>query len=196
MTSVVNFKILGEANFSPIYAEIAKLRAAIASVERQSVGSLIGKEAMLSLKESEARFLRNISAIQGMKAETVALSTAVERNTKSLAQGKMATSQYLQAWKPNKGIIRELDQIAAAQARIRQSMILPSSKTGMAHVITDTEGLANSTLKAKIYTQALNTTMRDATTQLLNFGKNTQWAGRQLTAGRNNAYGRIWCCRC
>jgi len=184
MSTIIDFKLIANANFAPVYSELAKIRASMASLSQSTVTSGITKGMTAGLKAAEEQMLRNISGVKGFQTETVKLSSATDRLTKSLVQSKFTLGQYMSMWGKQKSIIPELNAIAEAQSRVAQSMVVPSAtRQGMAHVITAMNGMKNATLQTKIYQQALNTALRDGATSLINFGKNTQWAGRQLTAG-------------
>ncbi|NDB81491.1 MAG: phage tail tape measure protein, partial [Alphaproteobacteria bacterium] len=184
MSNLVDIKIVANANFAPVYAELGKLKAAMASLSSTAGTAGVSKNLAAGLKAAEVQMLKGVAATKAYSVETVALSSATDVLTKKLVQGKFHLGEYMKMWGNQKKIIPELNQIAQAQARVMQSLIIPSStREGMAHVVTSLKGMKNASLEAAIYQKALNSALHQGATSLINFGKNTQWAGRQLTAG-------------
>jgi TP901 family phage tail tape measure protein len=185
MAERINIEIVGSANFKPVYAEVDRLRASMATLSKQTIGTGFTSDTISKLKQAENGFLSTINSLRNFNVETVKLSTATDHLTEKLVRGKFSASEYFSMWKTgSKGTVDELEKIAAAQARVAQSTVLPSvTKQGYAQVITDTRGMADAAKQAEIYQSAYNKAMLDGSNKLINFGKNTQWAGRQLMVG-------------
>ena len=185
MVEQIPFVVTGKADFAPVYAQIEALRLKMIQLSNQTVGTGFSKEALAGMANAEASFLKTVKSTQALQLETVKLSSATDHLTSQLVKGKFASSDYFKMWKSGaQGVQPELEKIAKAQAKIAESSIIPSStRQGYAHIITDTQGIANATRVATIQQLAYNKAMIDASTRMLNFGKNVQWAGRQLTVG-------------
>ena len=185
MVEQIPFVVTGKADFAPVYAQIEALRLKMIQLSNQTVGTGFSKEALAGMANAEASFLKTIKSTQALQLETVKLSSATDHLTSQLVKGKFASSDYFKMWKSGaQGVQPELEKIAKAQAKIAESAVIPSStRQGYAHIITDTQGIANATRVATIQQLAYNKAMIDASTRMLNFGKNVQWAGRQLTVG-------------
>jgi TP901 family phage tail tape measure protein len=185
MVERIQFQIQGTANFAPVYAQIDKLKTSLTGLSKINIGTGFNQQTLAGLKNAETSFLKTVSSVQGLDVETVKLSTATDHLTYRLSRAKLTTEEYFNIWKNrSQQTLPLLGQIAAAQAKIAESAVIPSStREGMAHVITNMQGMASSSRMAAIQQQLYNTAMRDASTHLINFGKNTQWAGRQLMVG-------------
>ena len=184
MTQNINLNIVGTANFTPVYAEIGKLKTAMAGLQNTQIGKGFNAQLNAQLKSYEQDFLKVIESTKGFNVEQVKLADATDHLTTKLSRGQFNLGQYYSMFRRSQsGVVQELEQIAQAQAKISKSMVIPSQKGGYAQVITDMSGVADKIKTTEIYQKALNTAMMDGSTKLINFGKNTQWAGRQLTVG-------------
>ena len=184
MTQNINLNIVGTANFSPVFAEITKLKTAMTSLQNQQIGKGFNTQLSSQLKSYEQDFLKAAESTKRFQVEQVKLADATDHLTTKLSRGQFSLGEYYSMFKRSRtGVVQELEQIAQAQAKVARSFVIPSQKGGYAQVITDMSGVADKVKTAEIYQKALNTAMMDGTTKLINFGKNTQWAGRQLTVG-------------
>ena len=185
MNQRIDFEVVGNANFAAIYAQLEKLKVSIANVNNQSIGAGFTKELQAGLKNAESSFLTTVSSLRNMQVETVKVSDATAHLTEQFVKSRLSTSQYFDIWKNrSKETIPILNDIAQQQAKVANSFIVPSAaKAGYAQVITDMGSVAQKSMVAGIQQKAYNTAMMDASNKIINFGKNTQWAGRQLTVG-------------
>ena len=184
MTQNINLNIVGTANFTPVYAEIGKLKTVMTGLQNTQIGKGFNAQLNTQLRSYEQDFLKVIESTKGFNVEQVKLADATDHLTTKLSRGQFNLGEYYSMFKRSRtGVVQELEQIAQAQAKISKSMVIPSQKGGYAQVITDMSGVADKIKTTEIYQKALNTAMMDGSTKLINFGKNTQWAGRQLTVG-------------
>ena len=143
------------------------------------------------------------SLIQGAQASgqfstrIVPMTTAVDGFTRALDRNKLSLGQYTryagsQIPGMRRMFVREFDLISkVAESRVKklatQYVALGDAAGGMgkALALTPTQlnqfssGAAIATERARIFNQLL----KQGSTSLLNWGKNTQWAGRQLMVG-------------
>lgn len=122
------------------------------------------------------------------RAETVRMQTAAGALDSTLRRGSATLGQFFSAKFNRSGAMAaEVTALASERVRTLQTQFVATSKAanGMQ------EGLAIRPLAAfssqsSIATErmrVMNNMFRQGTTQLLNFGKNVQWAGRQLMVG-------------
>ena len=184
MTQNINLNIVGTANFLPAISEIKKLKTAMSDLQNMQIGKGLNTQLNAQLRSYEQDFLKVIQTTKSFNVEEVKLADATDHLTTKLSRGQFSLGEYYSMFKRSRtGVVEELNQIAQAQAKVAKSMVIPSQKGGYAQVITDMSGVADKIKTTEIYQKALNTAMMDGTTKLINFGKNTQWAGRQLTVG-------------
>ena len=121
-------------------------------------------------------------------AETVKLSTAAFTLDKTLSKGKTSLSQYFSA-KFNKGGAMHAETLALASERARRLQTQFIATSGAANgfqealAVRPLAAFSSNAAVAAEKTRILSSMFKQGTTQLINFGKNVQWAGRQLMVG-------------
>jgi TP901 family phage tail tape measure protein len=121
-------------------------------------------------------------------AETIRLSTAASTLDKTLSKGKTSLGQFFSAkFNKDSAIAAETMSLAAERARRLQTQFIATS--GAANGFQDAlavrplAAFSSEAAVAAQRTQLLSNMFKQGTTQLINFGKNVQWAGRQLMVG-------------
>jgi len=181
----VDIQLVGSADFKQAYAELGRLKTAIADVSKQSakMGNLgINSQA---LKQAQKDFIDNANAIKGINVEMVKLADGARHLTDRLLQNKRSMSEMFVTWRSgSKNLSADIKQIGDYQARLNQSMVVPTAAlNGQAAVITNLGQMVTKTQSLEMGLKAYNTEMRNLSNNMINFGKNTQWSGRQLTVG-------------
>jgi TP901 family phage tail tape measure protein len=102
----------------------------------------------------------------------------------------MKLKQYFQTFSEHTrtqgGLIRDL---AKQQVALQNAIIQPMGKNAQGlmqysvHIPQGLDAVKNKTALARQELQIMNKVVQDGGVQLINWGKNTQWAGRQLTVG-------------
>ena len=120
----------------------------------------------------------------------VTLTSDVSKFGQNLDSGRMKLGQYFRTWQGHtqktSTLVRDL---AKQQVMLENSIIQPLGKNAqglMQYNVMVQSGLDVTKNKSALLRQELsimNKVMMDGSNQLINWGKNTQWAGRQLTVG-------------
>jgi TP901 family phage tail tape measure protein len=120
----------------------------------------------------------------------VSLQSDVEKFGKNLDGGKLKLGQYFNTFrdhaKTSGGLIRDL---AKQQVALQNSVLQPLGRNAQGlmqfnvHVPRGLDEVKNKTAIVRQELQIMNKVIQDGAGQLINWGKNTQWAGRQLTVG-------------
>jgi TP901 family phage tail tape measure protein len=111
--------------------------------------------------------------------ETVKTVSASQALSKAIKDQKLTFGQL---WKQRGG----LQEVAREQTALRQAMSMQwtGSQLGKnAQDIYMPKGLGSNLDNARIKYGVINQAIRSAATQTVNWGKNMQWAGRQITVG-------------
>ena len=121
-------------------------------------------------------------------AETVKLQTAAATLDKTLSKGKTSLGQFFSAkFNKDSAIAAETMALAAERAKRLQTQFIATSgaANGMqeAMAVRPLAAFSSELSVAAQRTQILSNMFKQGTTQLINFGKNVQWAGRQLMVG-------------
>jgi len=173
------------ANFNPVYAEVTKLKAAMADMQNSSFGSTLTTDYVSNLQNAQSQFNSLVSSTRAFNVQSVQMADSVQRFSAQLQSGQLKLGQYFSMWRQGThGVATDLDNLATQQARVARSTVIPDTlHAGYAQVITDLNGTVTATEKAAFYQSAYNTVLRDGANKLIDFGKNMQWAGRQMTVG-------------
>lgn len=181
----INIPLKGTADFSQVYAQLNALKASIAAVNKESSSLSNVSIDSKQIDNAQKSFINTISAIKGVRVEMVGIAEASAHLNTRLLENKRSISEMATTYRQGKNsIVGDIEQIAQHQAKLHQSMVVPSAvRNGQAAVVTNFNEVARSTLVNEMRLKAYNTEMLNLSNRMLNFGKNTQWAGRQLTVG-------------
>ncbi len=207
-----NSNINVNVNTGQSLAELRRLQAALSefnqAVVRGNRNAAISQEAINSRLIQQVNAIQGLSAAQArITGTTERFTTALERNKLTLREYARYSAAGLLEGGLGKTLSKRVGLIRNAFAQERtilrrayedrvkllQSQWIRLTKPGIAG---GTEGLritpttlksmddfATKTQLAAQRMQILNATMRQGATGLINWGKNTQWAGRQLMVG-------------
>ena len=180
--------IVANADFSGLIADVNKVTASLSKLQSQLIASdakLANQVAVMNRSFSE-----NLRRTGQFSTHFVTLTSDTEKFGKSLDGGKLKLRDYFRTFqehtKTSGGIIRDL---AKQQVALQNAIIQPLGKNAQGlmqfnvQVPQGLDNIKNKTAIARQELQILNKVVQDGGVQLINWGKNTQWAGRQLTVG-------------
>ena len=155
------------------------------TLQKVSVGSPFTSNTVANIKSAQSAFDQAVQSTRAFNIQHVAMTDNVTKFGQSLAAGKLSLNSYYNIWRQSaKGVSQELDNLSTTQARLNRSIsIADPLRPGYAKLVTDINGVVTAQEKAIFYQKALNTALHDGAMKLIDFGKNTQWMGRQLTVG-------------
>lgn len=195
MAAPVNATINVLANTDQAVAQFRALQAQVASLNK-TVSATSGAAAAQQAAMARA-LMDGANASRMWSARVVPMNTAVNQFSDALDKGRMSLGQYTRyaaSQLPGMSRVfkREFDMMSrVAEQNVRrmqtQYMALGNSATGAAQAMAFTPTALNKQAAAtQIAAQRqmmMNRMIDLGTTKLLNWGKNTQWAGRQLMVG-------------
>jgi TP901 family phage tail tape measure protein len=155
--------------------------------------------AALAQRDLQKNFVNGVNAIQGFSAELRTVKTTAENFTDSLERNKFSMREYFRySMASTKTFGRmfssELDtvnKVALENVKRLQTQYIKMGRdaSGAMRAIAvmptklDLTNVATQTQLAAQKQALFNQLVKQGSTNLLNFGKNTQWAGRQLMVG-------------
>ena len=186
MAEVVKGIVDIEINTGNAAAELKILQQQI-----NSVFLSLNKNNTASLAASQkysASLADMVNSSKVFTAETVRMRTAAGALDDTLKKGQATLGQYFSAkYVRNGALFAETLDLARQKASVLQTQFIATGKSskGMqdALAIRPLQAFADQATIASQRTQILSSMFRQGTTQLVNFGKNVQWAGRQLMVG-------------
>ena len=131
-------------------------------------------------------------------SKIVPVESSMKRFSTSLDEGRLSLGEYTRyAGSQLPGLSRvfrkefdSIEQVATSRVKSMQTQYLALGKTvdGVTRTIASTptglaRGMATDLAMTQQRQQIFNKLLDDGSTKLLNWGKNTQWAGRQLMVG-------------
>ena len=180
--------IVANANFSGLIADVNKVAASLSKLQAQ----IIQSDARLASQVATMNrsFGENLRRTGQFASHFVTLTSDVEKFGTNLDKGQMKLKQYFQTFqqhtKTQGGLIRDL---AKQQVALQNAIIQPMGKNAQGlmqysvHIPQGIDAVKNKTALARQELQIMNKVIQDGGVQMINWGKNTQWAGRQLTVG-------------
>jgi len=180
--------IVANADFSGLIADVNKVAASLSKLQAQ----IIQSDARLASQVATMNrsFGENLRRTGQFSSHFVTLTSDVEKFGTNLDRGQLKLKQYFQTFqqhtKSQGGLIREL---AKQQVALQNAIIQPMGKNAQGlmqysvHIPQGLDAVKNKTAIARQELQIMNKVIQDGGVQLINWGKNTQWAGRQLTVG-------------
>lgn len=184
--SRIDLNIVATGNFSQVETSITRLRSQVAALNAQiaTMGG-INPAQIKTVQSYGDAFNAAIDRSGQFERHMVSMSNETQKFGKSLEQGRLRLKEYV-------GAIREYRRTGMGQIRAlaREQVRMMNATTmampdGRAQVIIP-RGVDEAIDKQKILNQEyriFRQSVQGASTQLINWGKNTQWAGRQLTVG-------------
>jgi TP901 family phage tail tape measure protein len=180
--------IVANANFSGLIADVNKVAASLSKLQAQ----IIQSDARLASQVATMNrsFGENLRRTGQFASHFVTLTSDVEKFGTNLDKGQMKLKQYFQTFqqhtKTQGGLIRDL---AKQQVALQNAIIQPMGKNAQGlmqysvHIPQGLDTVKNKAALARQELQIMNKVIQDGGVQMINWGKNTQWAGRQLTVG-------------
>ncbi len=189
MADMVNLNFRADGDFGPLIAEVNRAMAQLSKFRNtQLLGNL-----NLNKKDFDAavmNFRDLVTASGQFSSQIVNVTSSTEQFGKALSKQNLKLKEYYKAYADfRRSASGQIRALAEEQVRVSQSVVksLGRDMSGAqkALVITPTgiDNLANSAKIGAQQTMIFNKVLRDGATSLINWGKNTQWAGRQLTVG-------------
>ena len=180
--------LTANADFSNLVTSVNRITASLLKMQEQIGASnriLTGQIAATNKAFSET--LRQTGQFG---THFVTLSDDVTKFGGNLDKGQLKLRDYYGAWqqhaKTSGGLIR---QLAQQQVQLQNAILQPLGKNAQGlmqfnvQVPKGLDAVKNKTALASQELKIMNKVMQEGANQMINWGKNTQWAGRQLTVG-------------
>ncbi len=180
--------ITARADFSDLIKDLGRVTASLSSLQ-QTVGAT--NKAIASQIDSINRgFANTVRSTGQFSSHYVSLSSDVDKFGRSLDSGRLKLKDYYRNWQEHTrtsgGLIRDL---AKQQVQLQNAILQPLGRNAQGlmqfnvHVPRGLDVIKNKTAITTQELKIMNKVVQDGAVQLINWGKNTQWAGRQLTVG-------------
>jgi TP901 family phage tail tape measure protein len=180
--------ITATANFSSLTAQLQAVTSQLLKLQTTTIG--LNKNLTSQVGVMNRQFDETMRSTGQFARHFVTLTSDVSKFGHNLDSGRMKLGQYFRTWQGHtqktSTLVRDL---AKQQVMLENAVIQPLGKNAqglMQYNVMVQSGLDVTKNKSALLRQELsimNKVMMDGSNQLINWGKNTQWAGRQLTVG-------------
>jgi TP901 family phage tail tape measure protein len=180
--------ITARADFSSLIKDLNRVTASLSSLQ-QTVGAT-NKAISSQIDAINRGFANTVRSTGQFSSHYVSLSSDVEKFGRSLDSGRLKLKDYFRTWQDHTrtsgGLIRDL---ARQQVQLQNAILQPLGRNAQGlmqfnvHVPRGLDVIKNKTALTTQELKIMNKVVQDGAVQLINWGKNTQWAGRQLTVG-------------
>jgi TP901 family phage tail tape measure protein len=184
----VVMNLTANADFSNLVTSVNRVTASLAKMQEQIGASnriLTGQ-----IAATNKAFSDTLRQTGQFGTHFVTLNDDVAKFGNQLDKGQLKLRDYYSAWqqhaKTSGGLVRDL---ATQQVQLQNAILQPLGKNAqglMQFNVQVPKGLdvvKNKTALASQELKIMNKVMQEGANQMINWGKNTQWAGRQLTVG-------------
>ena len=186
--NIITTNITAHADFTSLRAQLAAVTAQLIKLQETTAGTNAKLANQIAVMNKS--FATTLTSTGQFSQHFVSLSSDVDKFGKNLDRGRLKLNDYYNAWnghtRKTSTLIRDL---AKQQVMLQQAIVQPVGKNAqgqMQYNVMVAKGLDEIKNKMAIARQEaaiMNKVMLDGSNQLINWGKNTQWAGRQLTVG-------------
>ena len=184
----ISTRIVANADFSSLIADVHKVTASLSKLQEQLANS--NKMLANNVAVINRNFSDTLRSTGQFSSHFVSLTSDVEKFGKNLDGGRLKLRDYFNTYqshiRTSGGLIREL---ARQQVAMQNAVLQPLGRNAQGlmqfnvHVPRGLDAVKSKTAIARQELQIMNKVIQDGAVQLINWGKNTQWAGRQLTVG-------------
>ena len=180
--------IVARADLSSLVSQVHKATASLQQMQRELLTS---NRSIAAAGKVANNLFKDTLVSSGMFASHfVNLTSDVDKFGRQLDAGRLKLRDYFNTFRTHattqKGLIRELAQ---QQVMLQNAVFQPLGRNAQgimqfnALVPRGLDAVKSKTALARMEMQIMNRALSEGATSLINWGKNTQWAGRQLTVG-------------
>ena len=180
--------IVANSDFSNLIADVQRVTASLSKLQQEFAGS--NRALAGQINAANAMFNQTMLKTGQFSSHFVSLTSDVEKFGRNLDSGRLKLRDYFRVYqdhvRTHGGLVRDL---AKQQVQLQNAVLQPLGRNAqglMQYNVQIPRGLdltKNKTALLKQELQIMNKVIQDGGVQLINWGKNTQWAGRQLTVG-------------
>jgi len=183
----IELNIVATGEFSQVTSQIKALQAQVDILNKSVAGVGVGSAMAKDMQLASAAFQSTMLSTGQFTMSTVKMTSETEKFGQALVAGKLKLSDYFQIITGKAGqATASLAALTAEQVKLQESVVVSDpTKKGFLQVYTPTtiNGVTSATKLATMQQNLYNLSVDAGSKALINWGKNTQWAGRQLTVG-------------
>ena len=183
----IDLNIVATGEFSQVTTQIKALQAQVDVLNKSVAGVGVGAAMAKDMQLASAAFKSTMLSTGQFTMSTVKMTSETEKFGQALTSGKLRLSEYFQIITGKSGqATASLAALTAEQVKLQESVVMTDpTRKGFLQVYTPTtiNSVTAATKMATMQQNLYNLSIESGSKSLINWGKNTQWAGRQLTVG-------------
>lgn len=186
----INLKIIGSANLAAVQGPFSQLSAQVTALNTQLASTInlvngvdaSGYAQMVQAGKQASTAFRNAAASSGMfEVQQMRVNSATDEYIKKLNKQKLSLKEIAKQSKVSQAAYREQLAMMEGMSVLSRSGATSSGRTLLDVAIPTEASKSLDTAGRRL--AFLGAELKSASTQMVNWGKNTQWAGRQLAMG-------------
>ena len=180
--------IVAKSNFSDLIGDLSRVSSKLVSLQQNL--NATNKSLAVQAAQMQKSFSDTMRSTGQFSTHFTSVQNDVEKFGRGLDSGRLKLGQYYGAWREHSrtagGLIRDL---ARQQVQLQNSVLQPLGKNAQGimqyavHVPRGLDAVRDKSALASQELKIMNRVIQDGANGLINWGKNTQWAGRQLSVG-------------
>lgn len=183
----IELNIVAFGDFTSVNNQIKALQTQVNLLNKSLTGVGVSGGLAKDLNAAANSFKAALLSSGQFTAQTVRMTSETEKFGKSLVSGKLKLNEYFNiiTGKASQAS-NSLKALTLEQVKLQNSIVMADpTKRGIFSVFTPTQidKVTNATKIARMQQNLYNLALEGGSKALINWGKNTQWAGRQLTVG-------------
>jgi TP901 family phage tail tape measure protein len=183
----VELNIVALGDFKNVNSQISALKAQVDSLNKSLAGTGLKSSLIKDLNAAQSAFKATMLSTGQFTEQTVKLKSETDKFGEALVGGKLKLNEYFNIIRSRSSqATAQMRALAIEQTKLQNSLITSDpTKQGVFSVFTPARinEASNATKIATNMQNLYNIAVNKGTQSLINWGKNTQWAGRQLTVG-------------
>ena len=183
--SRIELNVVATGNFRNLETSVARLRTQVDALNASMLGVGFSSGLGKSLSAFQDQFNATIDQSGMFERHMVNLTTETTRFGRSLESGSMRLGQLFRtATEYRRGELGQIRQLAREQVRLMNATTMGMADGGTQVIVPRgiDEGIERQRILNQEY-RIFRQVVQNGSTEIINWGKNTQWAGRQLTVG-------------
>ena len=186
--NVIKTNIVANSDMSGLISDLNRVSSSLTGLQEKLNAS--NKALSTQISVMNKTFAETLRSTGQFSTHFVSLTSDVDKFGSQLDKGQLKLNQFFRVYgehaKTSGGLIRDL---AKQQVQLQNAILQPLGRNAEGlmqynvHIPRGLDTVKNKTAIARQELQIMNKVVQEGAGQLINWGKNTQWAGRQLTVG-------------
>lgn len=186
--NVIKTNIVATSDMSGLISDLSRVSLALSELQQKL--NVSNKALATQVAVMNKTFAETLRSTGQFSTHFVSLTSDVDKFGQQLDRGQLKLGQFFRVYqdqiKGSGGLVR---QLAQQQVQLQNAILQPLGRNAEGlmqynvHIPRGLDTVKNKAALARQELMIMNKVVQEGANQLINWGKNTQWAGRQLTVG-------------